>query len=196
MSEFYINNADIMDNNNNDDSGKKRPPSSKNKKKRGPMNILKVALHMLKNKKDGAKPSSKSVLSESTNTALTQIMGSVRPLYLQSSVGDASPSPPHPLSQPEYPKLSDEGVVTMMMSPESQATSHYAASTSRCSSSRSSSLGGGMSSKYASAQSLYDLDNHDDDDDAIIEEDDMMKDDGDAYYESLEGVCNFIDRVI
>ncbi|KAL9227615.1 hypothetical protein vseg_003284 [Gypsophila vaccaria] len=175
MSEFHLNNES------------ERTPASSNKSKKagGPMSIIKVALHRLRNKKGQLKKSNNmSALSATTNTTLTHIMGSVRPLYLQSSVGDGDSPPPPTL---HYSAV-DERVVATTMSPEQQqeTSSFHTASISRCSSSRSSSLGGGMSSKYASVQSLYDLDNHDDYN--TIEEEIGIEDNvhGDAYYESLE----------
>lgn len=163
---------------NNANNHHKKPPTPKDKKKTfkgGPMNIIKVALYMLRKKGDkSSKKLSPSFPTSATNVTLTNLVGAFRPFHLQRDVGDMSPPAP-----PPHNFLESHVAEVVVVPPEETSPAYnpkYAAST--C----SSSSGGGMS-RYDSAQSLYDLDDHDDDDD----HEEGMMDDGDAYYDGLEG---------
>ncbi|XP_021768584.1 uncharacterized protein LOC110732904 [Chenopodium quinoa] len=166
-------------NNNNDHyyNHHKKPPTSKNKTnmfKGGLMNVIKVVLYMLRRKSDKTGKKLSPSLSTATNTSLTNFVGAFRPFHLQRDVGGMTSSSPHP--QILFSRHDDEVIEA------SPYHSKYDASSSSSSSSRSSSSRGDMS-RYASAQSLNDLDNVDEDSD---EEEGMMID-GDAYYDGLEG---------
>ncbi|XP_021836191.2 uncharacterized protein [Spinacia oleracea] len=173
------------------------------------MNVIKMALYMLRRKGD---KTNKKTLSPSlslpptTNVTLTDLVGAIRPFHLQRDVGGgiSPPPPPTQLHLPPGNGVAEvvvvvpppptqlhlpggDGVVVVAPDEISQASSYHPKYAASSSSSRSSSLGGGemiMSSRYTSAQSLYDLDNHDDEDE---DEDDMMLNDEDAYYDGLEG---------
>jgi len=163
-------------NNNNDHyyNHHKKPSTSKNKKnvfKGGLMNVIKVVLYMLRGKGDKTGKKLSPSLSTATNTSLTNFVGAFRPFHLQRDVGGMTSSSPHPQLR-LFSRRDDEVIEA------SPYHSKYDASSSL----RSSSSRGDMS-RYASAQSLNDLDNIAEDSD---EEEGMMID-GDAYYDGLEG---------
>ncbi|XP_021770455.1 uncharacterized protein LOC110734600 [Chenopodium quinoa] len=174
------NNSNVGSPNKNNDhyyNRHKKPPTSKNKKKmfKGSlMNVIKVVLYMLRRKGDKTGKKLSPSLSTATNTSLTNFVGAFRPFHLQRDNGDMT-STPHP--QLLFSRHDDEVIEA------SPYHSKYDASSSP-SSMRSSSSRGDMS-RYASAQSLNDLDNVEEDEDSDEEEGMMI--DGDAFYDGLEG---------
>ncbi|CAO2826612.1 unnamed protein product [Amaranthus hypochondriacus] len=165
----------------NNENNHKKPPISKGKKKifKDHINIFKVALYMLKNKKGNKKKQLPSSISGVTNATLTNLVGTIRPLHYQSSIGGMSPPPPLDQAGWKVTKVI-QGTPANEAFEASPYHPKYASSLSS-----SSSSGRGMSS-YASAQSLYDLDDHNHDDDEMGKIDDEDEDE-DAYYDGLEG---------
>ncbi|XP_057519036.1 uncharacterized protein LOC130799812 [Amaranthus tricolor] len=170
----------------NNENNHKKPPISKGKKKifKDHINIFKVALYMLKNKKGNKKKQLSSSISGVTNATLTNFVGKIRPLHYQSSIGGMSPPPPLDQAGWEATKVI-QGTPANEAFEASPYHPKYASSLSSSSSSRR-----GMSS-YASAQSLYDLDDHNYNDDdqmeKIYDDDEDEDEDEDAYHDGLEG---------
>ncbi|GAV57020.1 DUF761 domain-containing protein [Cephalotus follicularis] len=122
------------------------------KRKRGPMQFVRVALYMLR-KKSGK--SSKSIhVDVAANDILKNLVGSMRPLHLQSDQSPPTCIEPVAVAPKPEPEIIEE-VFTPPMSP---CVSNETSSSSVASSVDSM-------SRYASAVNLEDLDKNNDSDD-------------------------------
>ncbi|KAF5745902.1 hypothetical protein HS088_TW06G00067 [Tripterygium wilfordii] len=147
--------ANLNDNKNQANKNNNGKPK---KKSRRVMNFLRIALYMLR-RKSGAKPT--------RNVGLwKKLLGSMRPLHLQSN--DQSPPPPLPSTALEImpPPLDVvvEHIEEAFTPPLSPAIP-----------SSSSSVDGGMS-QYASAVNLQELDRCDEDDEGEDDEEEVYAD--------------------